>query len=108
MPPAPATKPPEIRIEAPPASGKGIDTPAFHVAGFRIVGATAFPQKVLLEQLGPAGLALTLGQIQARAMELGTHYPLGEWFSASAVSTRTSGWVRPPSATAFWNVEVKR
>lgn len=47
-------------------------------------------------------------QIQARAMELGTHYPLGEWFGASAVSTRTSGWVRPPSATAFWNVEVKR
>ena len=47
-------------------------------------------------------------QIQARAMELGTHYPLGEWYSASAVSTRTSGWVRPPSATAFWNVELKR
>ena len=47
-------------------------------------------------------------QIQARAMELGTHYPLGEWYSASAVSTRTSGWVRPPSATAFWNVEMKR
>ncbi len=47
-------------------------------------------------------------QIQARAMELGTHYPLGEWYGASAVSTRTSGWVRPPSTTAFWNVEVKR
>ena len=43
--------------------------------------------------------------IQIRAMQLGTHYPLGEWFSASAVSTRTSGWLRPPSTTAFWNVE---
>ena len=72
--PVPAAKPPEIRIEAPPASGKGIDTPAFHVAGFRIVGATAFPQKVLLEQLGPAGLALTLGQIQARADQLAKFY----------------------------------
>ncbi|MSP75136.1 MAG: ABC transporter substrate-binding protein [Rhodospirillaceae bacterium] len=47
-------------------------------------------------------------EIQVRAMQEGTHYPLGEWFGASAVSTRTSGWVRPPSATAFWNVEVKR
>jgi peptide/nickel transport system substrate-binding protein len=47
-------------------------------------------------------------EIQTRAMREGTHYPLGEWFGASAVSTRTSGWVRPPSATAFWNVEVKR
>ena len=46
--------------------------------------------------------------IQTRALQEGTHYPLGEWFSASAVSARTSGWVRPPSATAFWNVEVKR
>lgn len=47
-------------------------------------------------------------QIQARAMELGTHYPLGEWYSASAVSTRTRGWIRPPSTTAFWNVEITR
>lgn len=47
-------------------------------------------------------------EIQVRAMREGTHYPLGEWFGASAVSARTSGWVRPPSATAFWNVEVKR
>jgi peptide/nickel transport system substrate-binding protein len=47
-------------------------------------------------------------QIQARALELGTHYPLGEWYSASAVSNRTTGWIRPPSTTAFWNVEVTR
>jgi peptide/nickel transport system substrate-binding protein len=47
-------------------------------------------------------------QIQARAMELGTHYPLGEWYSASAVSSRTNGWLRPPSTTAFWNVEVTK
>ena len=74
VPPAPATKPPEIRIEPPPASGKVIDTPAFQVAGFRIAGATAFPQKVLLELLGSAGLALTLGQIQARADLLAKFY----------------------------------
>lgn len=47
-------------------------------------------------------------QIQTRAMELGTHYPLGEWYGASAVSTRTKGWLRLPSTTAFWNVEVTR
>ena len=47
-------------------------------------------------------------QIQARAMELGTHYPLGEWYAASAVSNRTKGWIRPPSTTAFWNVEIAR
>lgn len=45
-------------------------------------------------------------QIQERAMTLGTYYPLGEWYSASAVSTRTKGWIRPPSTTAFWNVEI--
>lgn len=47
-------------------------------------------------------------QIQERAMELGTHYPLGEWYGASAVSNRTRGWIRPPSTTAFWNVEIAR
>ena len=43
-------------------------------------------------------------EIQVHALRIGTHFPLGEWFAASAVSTRTSGWVRPPSATVFWNV----
>ena len=43
--------------------------------------------------------------IQVLALQLGTHYPLGEWFSASAVSTRTTGWLRPPSASVFWGVE---
>ena len=47
-------------------------------------------------------------QIQARGLELGTHYPLGEWYSASAVSTHTKGWLRPPSSTVFWNVEVAK
>ncbi len=45
-------------------------------------------------------------QIQERALQVGTHYPLGEWYGASAVSARTKGWLRPPSTTAFWNVEV--
>ena len=44
-------------------------------------------------------------QIQTRAAQTGLYYPLGEWFSASAVSTRTRGWLRPPSASVFWNVE---
>ncbi len=43
-------------------------------------------------------------EIQVRALQIGTHFPLGEWFGASAVSTRTSGWLRPPSAMVFWNV----
>ena len=42
-------------------------------------------------------------EIQVRALQTGTHYPLGEWFGASAVSTRTSGWVKPPAAMVFWN-----
>lgn len=37
-----------------------------------------------------------------------THYPLGEWYSASAVSARTTGWIRPPSTIAFWNVEIAK
>ena len=47
-------------------------------------------------------------EIQARALQVGTHYPLGEWYSASAVSARTKGWIRPPSTIAFWNVEVEK
>jgi len=72
-PPAPTTKPPDIRVEPLPAE-KEADTPPFHVAGFRIVGATVFPEKELLEVLGPAGLALTLGQIRARAERLTKFY----------------------------------
>lgn len=45
-------------------------------------------------------------EIQTRAAQIGTHYPLGEWLSASAVSTRTKDWIRPPSASVFWNVTV--
>lgn len=44
-------------------------------------------------------------EIQVRGLEIGTHYPLGEWFGASALSSRTTGWTRPPSATVFWGVE---
>ena len=47
-------------------------------------------------------------EIQERALQVGTHYPLGEWYSASAVSARTKGWIRPPSTIAFWNVEVAK
>lgn len=44
-------------------------------------------------------------ELQARAMEVGTHFPLGEWYSTSVVSARTKGWLRPPVASVFWNVE---
>lgn len=44
-------------------------------------------------------------EIQARAAQVGTHDPLGEWFGASAVSSRTKGWLRPPSSSVFWSVE---
>jgi peptide/nickel transport system substrate-binding protein len=43
--------------------------------------------------------------IQARALEVGTHYPLGEWYTAAAFSTKVKGWVQAPSAAVFWNVE---
>ena len=46
-------------------------------------------------------------RIQVRALEIGTHYPLGEWYGASAVSARTRNWLRVPSTTVFWQVEVK-
>ena len=71
--PAPSARPPEIRIDPQPTD-KAADTPPFHVAGFRIVGATVFPESQLLEVLGPAGLPLTLGQIQARAERLTKFY----------------------------------
>jgi peptide/nickel transport system substrate-binding protein len=54
----------------------------------------------------PARRKTIADQIQARAAEIGTHYPLGEWYSASAVSMRTRDWIRPPSATVFWNVTI--
>ncbi|MBL8674624.1 MAG: hypothetical protein JNL07_07035 [Rhodospirillales bacterium] len=53
----------------------------------------------------PARRKAIAGEIQARALTVGTHFPLGEWYSASVVSVRTTGWVRPPAATVFWNVE---
>ncbi|WP_218578477.1 ABC transporter substrate-binding protein [Vineibacter terrae] len=44
-------------------------------------------------------------EIQARAVMLGTHYPLGEWYGVLAYSSKTKGWLPPMSATIFWNVE---
>jgi len=44
-------------------------------------------------------------QIQARALSLGTHFPLGEWYSLSVHSKKVSGWISPPGGTVFWNVE---
>lgn len=57
------------------------------------------------QETDPARSRQIAEEIQARAAQLGTHYPLGEWFSASAVSAKTRGWLRPPSASVFWEVE---
>jgi peptide/nickel transport system substrate-binding protein len=53
----------------------------------------------------PARQKQIADEIQTRAAQVGTHYPLGEWYGASAVSTKTKGWLRPPSASVFWGVE---
>jgi peptide/nickel transport system substrate-binding protein len=53
----------------------------------------------------PARQKQIADEIQSRAAQVGTHYPLGEWYGASAVSTKTKGWLRPPSASVFWGVE---
>jgi peptide/nickel transport system substrate-binding protein len=57
------------------------------------------------KETDPARSKQIAEDIQVRAAHLGTHYPLGEWFSASAVSTKTKGWLHPPSASVFWGVE---
>jgi hemolysin activation/secretion protein len=64
--PPPAGKPSEIRI-APPTAEKSADSPPFHVAGFRVSGATVFAERQLLEVLGPVGRELTLAQIRESA-----------------------------------------
>lgn len=69
----PVLPPSDIRIEPQPADKKA-DTPPFYVAGFRVTGATVFPEAQLLEILGPAGRELTLGGIQERADRLTKFY----------------------------------
>jgi len=73
--PAPTLQTPNIRIE-PPADEKkkSADTPPFRVASFRVTGATVYPEKQLLEILGPVGGELTLFQIQDRATALTKFY----------------------------------
>jgi len=65
----PAGKPSEIRI-APPTTEKSADSPPFHVAGFRVSGATVFAERQLLEVLGPVGRELTLAQVRECADRL--------------------------------------
>lgn len=73
--PAPSLQKPDIRIE-PPADDKtkGKDTPPFRVNAFRVAGATVYPEKTLLDALGPAGSELTLFQVQERAARLTKFY----------------------------------
>lgn len=58
---------PDIRIEPPAENKPKPDTPPFQVAAFRVTGATVFPERQLLDVLGPAGIRLTLSQVQQRA-----------------------------------------
>ena len=44
-------------------------------------------------------------EIQVRAVTLGTHFPLGEWYSLFAYRTNTRGWLPPMTAMLFWNAE---
>ena len=69
----PAVKPSEIRIEPLPAEKK-TDSPPFYVSGFRVVGATVFVERQLLEILGPAGRELSLAEIRERADRLTKFY----------------------------------
>lgn len=69
----PVIKPLEIRIE-PSAAEKKADSPPFHVAGFRVSGATVFTEPQLHEVLGPAGRELTLAQVQERADRMTNFY----------------------------------
>jgi peptide/nickel transport system substrate-binding protein len=44
-------------------------------------------------------------EIQVRAVTLGTHFPLGEWYGLFAYRTSTRGWLPPMTAMLFWNAE---
>ena len=82
--PPPVSTPSEIRIE-PPGADKKADSPPFHVAGFRVSGATVFVEQQLLEVLGPAGRELTLAQIQERVDRLTRFYKDGGYPVARAL-----------------------
>jgi len=73
-PPAPVLETPDIRIEPPAADKPKPDTPPFAVSAFRVTGATVFPERQLLGVLGPAGMSLTLSQVQERADRLTKFY----------------------------------
>jgi peptide/nickel transport system substrate-binding protein len=53
----------------------------------------------------PAKRKAIAGEIQTLAVKAGTHWPLGEWYSLSAYSTKIKGNTRTPAATTFWNME---
>ncbi len=80
----PTIKPSEIRIE-PPTADKKADSPPFHVAGFRVTGATVFTELQLLEVLGPAGRELTLAQVQERVDRLTNFYKHSGYVVARAL-----------------------
>ena len=80
------------------------------IAGTLLVGwlislVMVNPFRLLAQQARAINAQSKPDEVQVRGLQVGTHYPLGEWYSASAVSTRTTGWLRPPSASVFWGVE---
>ena len=54
----------------------------------------------------PAKRRAIAEQVQLRAIEYGTHLPLGQWVSASGVGKSVTGIVESP-VTVFWNIEKK-
>lgn len=52
----------------------------------------------------PAKRKAVVDELQTRALTLGTHFPLGEWYGVAALSTKVKNWPKAPS-TVFWSVE---
>jgi hemolysin activation/secretion protein len=84
--PEPPRKPaaPQIRIE-PPAGEAKADTPPFFVAGFRVTGATVFPDAYLRGLLGEPKRAMTLAEVQALAERITDLYKSRGYIVARAL-----------------------
>jgi hemolysin activation/secretion protein len=75
---------PQIRIEPPPGEAKA-DSPPFFVSGFRVAGASVFPERELVALLGDAGRPMTLGEIQTRADRVTARYKDAGYIVARAL-----------------------
>ena len=78
--PAPA----QIRIEPPRGDAKPITAP-FHVASFRVRGATVFPEAQLAALLGEPKRAMPLAEVEALAERITEHYRRHGYIVARAI-----------------------